>query len=61
MLKTGVENISNLSVDDQVRLSNAIWTVTVRRGFSMTVNFKVLLVNFVDIIVYISAYSMTDA
>jgi len=55
MLKMGVVNISTLSVDDQTRFSNAIWTVTVRLGYSMTVNCKVLPVNFVDITVYISA------
>jgi len=38
--------------------SNAIWTVTVRRGFSMTVSCKVLLVNFEDISVNSSSHSV---
>ena len=38
MLKTGVANISTLSVVDQTRFSNAIWTVTVRRAYSMTIH-----------------------
>jgi len=60
MLKTGVENISNLSVDDQTRLIERYLNRHCSSWIFNDSQLQVLLVNFVDITVFISAYSVTE-
>jgi len=59
-LYTGVENISNLSVDDQTRFIERYLNRHCSSWIFNDSQLQVLLVNFVDITVYISAYSVTE-
>ena len=51
--RTDVENISTRSGGDLLRISNVTWTDTAYRGRLIVDNYRVLLVNFADIIVFI--------
>jgi len=59
MLKTGMENISNLSVDDQTRFIERYLNCHCSSWIFDDSQLQVLLVNFVNNTVYISAYSVT--
>ena len=59
-LKTGVVNISTLSVDDQTRFFERYMNRHCSSWIFNDSQLQVLLVNFVDNTVYISAYFVTE-